>query len=137
MNRRKFLGLGAALSGLAAGIGAISARASEAVKRGPKLKITRAVNQGKIRELVCYDISLDLWVARWDILAQGEQYHVDSRLQCAEAGERGWKSYEPWLEEMRPVAREVLDQHLRDRGLTFANCMLLPFPDGIQHARYI
>lgn len=116
MQRRTFLKVIAALTGAVAtpAIATQLVEATEAIST-PAL--------GLIREIAAYDIARDELIVRYDIFCKEEQLQlfVDTRLF--------WKD-KAGLEQNRQIAKELLENELKHRGLSWSDLTPLPIPQG-------
>jgi hypothetical protein len=88
---------------------------------------------GFIREVAAYDIGLDKFVVRHDILTDDGQWHVTQKLVHGFSSLRGQED----LEERRKVAFLILGNQLRHEGKTWRDLRYLPLPEGVDGARHV
>ncbi len=138
MNRRSFFKVIAA-------VGASTALPIGALKLIPEAEAipTGFASVGLIRELGQYifDTGGPYYVVRWDVLAgpgtegrlsskEDFQYHMDTR----------WASEDEFklkAEEYRGIARDLLDNALKERGFTWNDVRKMEIPDSISHGQRI
>ena len=102
---------------------------------GPNVASARlAKDTPLVREVCQYSVNTDDFVARYDVMLPDEQYHVAFHSEARGYWDEG---VETWLEKNRPLAKDVISQRLRDKGLTWSAVKRAPLPEGVVRARYI
>ena len=81
-----------------------------------------------MREVFAYDINVDSYHLRYDVLVRGQQFHMDLMISQKEFKERG--------ELYAQDCRKGLEKYVLDRGLYVRDAVPLQLPQGV-HARIL
>lgn len=76
-----------------------------------------------IREIAQYDITLDAWAVRWDILTDSAQLHIAMRFGSDEEAKKH-------LPKSRQTVKKLFENELKHRGLSWADLKQLPIDHG-------
>lgn len=114
MNRRSFFKVLGGVAALAAAP-TMLLEASAAVPVG-------MVELGMIREQWLYDLSRDAMCGRFDVLAHDVQLHVDMRISSQEYKDVAAMAHH------REVAKTVLENEMKHRGIAWSDLRSLPVP---------
>lgn len=159
ITRRSFLkALGLTTGAAATGV-SIKTEASKAAAPFVAAKTSGITETGLIREICVYEINRDTFIARWDILidrrfpnASAEQFHVameygaiwgeqaqvvKGSMLYVSKGDPVRQPLDMWLEDHRPLAKQILSDHLRTVGATWKDVVQMELPVGVQRARYL
>lgn len=123
ITRRSFLKV-MGIAGVAAAVPTVLMEASAA----PSVALAQL---GLIREVFAYDIGCDLMRLRYDVITSDKelQLHVDI---CPPAGE-----FDADPEKFRTIAKGLLENEIKHRGLSWADIGQLPLPDGFGKSGYV
>ena len=126
MERRTFFKVLAAFSGAVA----VPALGRTLIREATLPIAKNEVCVGLIRELAQYDLSRDYWAVRWDILTNSVQLHVDMRFNSDADAKK-------LLPESRITVKELFENELKHRGLSWADLKPLPIPSGYEPPNWL
>lgn len=88
------------------------------------------VELGLIREMWQDDLYRDAMCGRFDVLAHDVQLHVDMRISAEEYKDASR------VANCRDVAKTILENEMKHRGIAWADIKPLPIPYGYQAPKW-